>query len=221
MAKRKQASTSSVVWVVRLQAEGEANFDDIPEPEHQYWAAYQNEAEAFQQARILDREEIIAKGTNHQIFPNSFADATTFPEYAFRDLLLEQGVPLPQSESLGAWRQWWNGLRQAMRAISRDQFLVVLEALNKMPLCYFEVVAVPCAEPLAGTAEESPDVGYAVVLKCWEFGDDFYYGSNEALHLYRTREEAEAEIQRRGERVFQEWNGGPNEYVIVELPWGG
>ncbi len=212
-------------WVVRRRVGTEYNGDDIPDPADQYWAAFETEAAAVGHARALDRAEMLVNGTTAKVFEKGFAGATTLPEFALRDWMLDRDIPVPDGSTITDWRLWWTRMRKADRPVSRDQIRVVLEALNKMPLHAYEVVKLPVGEP-----DPPAGVVYAVVHQHWQFDDCNYRGANDALAAFRTRAGAEAEIARRQEadRKADEqarrsinyvgWNGGPDEYVIVELP---
>lgn len=208
-------------WVVRRRVGDEYNGDDIPDPADQYWAAFETEAAARGHARTLDRAEMLVNGTTAKVFENGFAGATTLPEFALRDWMLERDIPVPDGSTITDWRLWWTRMREVDRPVSRDQFRVVLEALDKLPLYAYEVVMLPTGEP-----DPPSSVVYAVVHHCWEYDDCNYGGANTALAAFRTRAGAEAEIARRtaeDDRTrrntrYPGWNGGPNEYLIVELP---
>ena len=63
-------------------------------------------------------------------------------------------------------------------------------------------------------------MAFAVVHVHWEYDDCWYHGANDALAVYPTRSEAEAELTLRRHRLDADGefgNGGPNRLVLVEL----
>jgi hypothetical protein len=235
-------------YVVRRMVEREYGRDDIPHPAEQFVAAFESRAEAEEHARRLDREAgrdglyVLYCPDWWTPFDRGFTNATTLPEYAFRDWLMDAGIdppppyqppPPPELEGVSKrekqrmqreeeerdhirhWQGWWASVVRAGR-LTPEQVARVWEALNRVR--FFEVVAVP-AEGVPSQAEAL----YAVVQHCWEYNDNLYKGSNETLTIFRTRERADevaAEWNRRpppGHRSHWNGGGGPNEYIVVEL----
>jgi hypothetical protein len=150
--------------------------------------------------------------------------ATSLPDYAFRDWLLDRDIPVPEGNTNTDWRLWWQKVKGEDRPLTRAQFLHLLDALNKLPLYQYEVVAVPRDDPAP-----LPAVGYAVIDRWWTFDDSTFCGNNNPVTVHRTREAAEAERTRRVAADAEQnrsqdpdwqhrYNDGINEYVIVELP---
>lgn len=221
-----QSSNCKSAWLVRLKTATDPDNGscDIPNPSDQYWAMYETEAEAVERARELDRAEMVVNGTAVKPFAQGLEAATTFPEYALRDWLLDCDIPPPDGHTLTDWRVWWQHIRGADRSLTREQFRHVLAALNQLPLYLYEVVPVPRAdqEPLQA-------VGYAVVRRDWVYNDVGFDGDNTPIILHRTRAAAEQEADRRAtvddryrgplsvDGICQ-WQHGATDYVVVELP---
>ncbi len=217
------SDSTGTAWIVQRKYDPERGWYDPDgeapvNPRDQFWAVYETEEEANRSARELDHAEMIVNGTTEKVFAGGLEAATTFPEYALRDWLLDRDIPVPDGNTITAWRLWWQKVKDADRPISRDQFRHVLAGLNKLPLSQYEVVAAPRPDPAP-----LPAVGYAVVYRHWRYDDDTYQGDNEPLGVYRTREAADAEAARRtAGPVRPYWNPDyredVSEYVVVELP---
>ena len=225
----------ATAYVVRRIVPKDANRDDIPNPRLQYAAAFLTQTAAEEHARHLDR---VHKQTVAPVEVNPFHDhrleaVTTLPEFALLDWLMEAGVPLPdQTEfaKLSPWEQkknggearrlmwvaWWE-TTMATGPLEPERRAKVWEAFNLYR--FHEVVDVPTAGP----DRKAPPTGklFAVVHQHWEYDDCFYCGANDAVEVYRTRESAEHAARLRYAESADEredWNGGPNEYRVIELP---
>jgi hypothetical protein len=214
------------VYVVRRK-----NPDDvgvIPDPQWQYWAAFDTREAAEQHARDLDLGEWLVNGPpwGANPFENGLEAVTTMPEGAFRDWLMDAGIEPPapvtgkmppvrlQAETRFSWINWWRDeVGPPAWTLSRDQKARLREGLDRVPLWSYEVVDVDSAEAPAA----DPAVVYAVVLKSWEYDDSWYHGDNEALAVYRTRARAQAECDRLNAGVPEHYDTVECEHVVVEL----
>jgi len=223
-------STPPTAWLVRRKVERDpddgsgSGSGDILDPGEQYWAVYETEAEAVRCARDLDRAEMVVNGCRAKVFAWGFEAATTLPEFALRDWMLDENIPVPDGSTITDWRLWWVRMRDTNRPITRAQFRHMLEALNKLPLYTYEVVPAPKAE-----SEPLQAVGYAVIHRDWVYNDVGFNGGNEPVAVHRTRASAEAEAARRmaadprfrGPLCYgdtRHWQDGAADYVVVELP---
>ena len=225
-------------YLVRRKINDEYNRDDIPDPAAHYVAAFADQAAAEAHLREVDWTY---KVTQYHVGMNPLKWAyvprpSSLPEFALRDWLIEAGLPVPErplpvlpkqkGESVRdhqkrcddaettVWSAWWGRVvcKGRLTAAQREK---VWEAFDGITFHEIEEVAEPAdADPRA-----DPEIVYAIVLKSWEYGDDWYYGDNRVRTVYRTREAAEAERDRLAAdtRWQDEWNGGPHEYIVVEL----
>lgn len=200
----------------------EAGGDGTADPVEQYLAVYDTEEAALWAARELERADAVVNGTAVKAFAGGFAAATTLPVFALRDWMLDEGIPVPETDSITDWRLWWVRVRDADRPISRAQFRHVLAALNRLPLTLYQVHRTP-----RGDDGPLPGVGYAVIHRDWRYDDSRFQGDNEAVAVYRTREAAEAEVERRtaaerrqtlGRPGERHWSDDVSGFAIVELP---
>ncbi len=220
------------LYVVRRIAPVDTTRDTIPDPRDQYRAAFGTQAEAEEHARHLDREY---KRAVAPVEPNPFRERplnelTSLPEFALRDWLTDAGIDPPDETPLAAlspremkrngrdvrWRMWINWWDESMAsgALTPEQRAKVWEALTLHR--FHEVVDAPTAGP--NKSAPVPETVYALVRQRWEYDDCFYCGANDALRVYRTREQAEAELHRlQPGRPTECPNGGPDELVVVAL----
>ena len=221
----------SDVYVVRRRTRDEVCFDDIPEPQWQYWAARETREEAEALARELDLGEWLVNGPPSWVnpFSNGLDAVTTMPEGVFRDWLMDEGIepPAPLSatnlpaalseaeKNRFLWMGWWESVRPPEGKLTRVQMNRIREGLNRVALWSYEVVEVETAEALA--VKQLTTV-YAIVLQSWEYDDSWYCGGNVALGVYRNKGRAQAECDRLNKEEPTECsNGGPNVHVVVEL----
>jgi hypothetical protein len=184
--------------------------------------------------------------TTDNPFDLGFDALTSLPPPVLKDWLMDRGIdpppepgdppdygPQPKHMSatdwadhlrrmaewheLQPWHKWWEAT-VAAADFPRDKLAVIWEAFDRVEL--FEVTTV------AGPVPAGVQRVFAVVHSSWEYDDCNYCGGNEVLSVYRTRASAEAELQRRAkerdrarmEDGYDSWNGGPDEFVVVELP---
>lgn len=121
----------------------------------------------------------------------AFHYLTTFPEYAFRDWLLDADITSPAGTELKVWADWWYaGLPDAHKA-------KVWEGLNRVR--FHDVIS-----------RQPSEVAYAVVQVLWDYQDDFYSPGEEGgrvTTVYRTRRRAEEEAARLTETAWTDWGG--------------
>ncbi len=223
MAKKKKPEVPANAYVVRKAIEGEYNSDDIPNPSEQYYAVFATKEEALAETQKVERAEWLVNGTERDLFGKGVAGVSTMPEPVFRDWCEDVGIELPANSEHASWQSWWRRMRGTDRPINREQFLLLLQAMNLVEYRAYEVVPIDSQK----LPEEPPKVGYAVVLQSWEYGDDWYYGANDALTLYLSQQKAQdqcdllnrdADVRLNQPQGDYYWNGGPHQYVVVELP---
>ena len=254
----QNAGSTPTVFVVRKRVRVEYGRDEIPQPVGQHLAAFATRAEAEEYTRRLDREFVHTHlpsvlDADQSPFDRGWQTATHFPEYTFRDWLLDEGIepPPPLTEPFDPtlygrcpqegsdeerrrvreewdrnlqvwrawhesqhWRCWWLEVVVGGR-LTRGQLERVWAGLTAYQ--FHEVREVPVADPVPTPVRTA----FAVVHQCWEYTDEGYAGRNEPLRAYRTRAAAEAECARLSAEHpvdENEWNGGPYQFVVVELP---
>ncbi len=154
-------------------------------------AWFDTEAEAL--AECARRESDVRERVNPFRCGPAFHYLSTFPQYAFKDWLLDAGISLPDGD-LTAWAKWWETLSDPA---ARGK---VWEGLNRVR--FHDVIA-----------RRPSEVAYAVVQVMWDYMDDFYTPGAEggtAVKAYRTREKAESECwvlneQQRAEMEREEY----------------
>lgn len=212
----------AVLYAVRRKVLDEYSRNDIPKPEEQYLGTFTTRAAAEEYARQYDREtkqSLPLRG----LWPFHFAEyeqLTSLPPFALRDWLRDEGIDPPpvvdpkQTSEGRAWEEWWDRTAKA-DSLTPAQCARVWAGLNLYTL--FEVEEVDAEQKIV---PQRDGVVYAVVHRHWEYDDCHYCGSNDGLAVYRTKARAEEEVRRleRDRTPLQSyWNGGPNEYVVVEL----
>jgi hypothetical protein len=208
-----------------------------PHPADQYTAAFADREAAEEHARRLDRDY---KRAEQPVEPNPFRyhrldELTSLPEFALRDWLQDADIPLPavavpptakrlrgltpeqKEEEIEfaqreVWTDWWDKVMVG-KALAAEQAERVWEGFNLYT--FHEAVEVE----LVGPPRLQPDRVYAVVHSHWEYGDDWYYGANDATWVYRTREQADDVCRTLNfeNRPPENWNGGEYTFVVVEL----
>ena len=224
-------------YLVRRKIADEYSRDDIPNPDAHYIAAFADRAAAEAHLREVDWAYKI---TTCPVVPNPLEIypwklPSSLPEFAVRDWLTEAGLPLPgpaeppkkmkwmspaayRKECRDAegvpWQEWWQEVMGGT-GTTPAQREKVWEAFDG--ITFHEIEEVKAGKEPGPSADS--EIVYAVVLKNWEYGDDWYYGSNETQAVYQTHAAAVAERDRldADTRWREEWNGGPHEYVVVEL----
>ncbi|HET6573017.1 MAG TPA: hypothetical protein VFG68_05400 [Fimbriiglobus sp.] len=148
------------------------------------------EAEAFRRA-----EEAKARAAVNP-FAGTLApptDQTNMPEGVLCDWLLDHGIdPPPTTSGRRDWAKWWETASPHWTA---DQRAAAWEALDKVR--FFRVSERP-RRPVA----------YAVVQVVWGYNDEWFYPGaegGEVQTLYRSRERAEAEVERRNAEAQENW----------------
>ncbi|MEZ6141038.1 MAG: hypothetical protein R3B84_10750 [Zavarzinella sp.] len=233
-------------FLVRKRIRGEYNYDDIPDPVDQFIAVFDSQETAaayvtqYDRAYFLEHLPLTFEFADSP-FDSGFANATSFPEPIFRDWLLDHGIPLPVEQpkekprryrgmteeewdseqkymarrnEIIDWQQWWYELTRE-NTPSREQLAHIWQALDRFSS--LEIVVQEYVEEVAPHAEKV----FAVVEQTWEYGDDWYYGDNKSLAVYRTFEAAMREVERRKAEPIdhEDWNGGPREFRVVELDY--
>jgi hypothetical protein len=121
------------------------------------------------------------------------ADLSHMPEPVLCDWLQDHGIDPPPTTRRD-WAKWWD--KQSPKW-SDDQRAAAWEALDKVR--FFRV-------------DERPrrPVVYAIVEVVWGYNDEWYYPGEEGGQtqtVYRSREKAEAECQRRNAASRRDWQG--------------
>ena len=149
------------------------------------------DTETDARAECLRREAAVRERVNPFRCGPAFHYLSTFPEYAFRDWLMDAGITPPAGTDQSVWAGWWDaGLPDELRA-------KVWEGLNRVR--FHDVIA-----------RRPSEVAYAVVQVLWDYQDDFYSPGDEGGRIttvYRTRHRAEAEAARLSEVAWTDWGG--------------
>ncbi len=224
------------VFLVRRKAKSDCSRGDIPDPNVQYLGTFTTRAAADEFARRVDWEE--KRTGDPATFDPFHYDATwdevsSLPPTILRDWLRDENIEPPEPpepppphkphlavSELSVWRNWWSEIA-AGKELSAAQWERVWLGLNRYSLFEVEESEPDAALRSAARAEPPPTVVYAVVHRSWEYDDCWYCGANSALTVYRTKHAAEtARRAAEGEAGTggENWNGGPNEFVVIELP---
>jgi len=242
MAKKKKPEVPANAYVVRGEIdESYYSEEEVPKPSEQYCSVFTTEVEALAEAEKLNQADWLVNGTNRGLFCQGVEGFSTMPEPVFRDWLEDVGIELPANSEHASWQSWWSRMRGTDRPINREQFLHILEAMNRVDIWFYEVVPIDSQK----LPKKLPKVGYAIVMQKWQNGgDDCYYGANYPAMLCMSQQKAQelcdqwnlndGEIKHppadlseledeTGEPLpgYNEddyWWGGLYEYVVVELP---
>jgi hypothetical protein len=119
---------------------------------------------------------------------------THLDEPRLRDWLMDHGItpPDPKADGTTDWAEWWQKGQKKLGAAKRT---LVWEVLDKVR--FFTV-----------REESVRPVGYAVVMVNWEYNDEFYDAhpeQGEVVHVFRTRERAEAACEEQNELARDIW----------------
>jgi hypothetical protein len=138
-------------------------------------ASYPSRAEA--EAEAARRERNARQRVNPFTCGADLVALTSMPEPIFLDWIQDAGFtpPTPDAWDLRDWPAWWDALPADPEPRAR-----VWEAFDK--LRFFLVVERP-----------NVPVGYAVLSRCWQYNDEYYYLNHEGGQVqavYRTRERA-------------------------------
>lgn len=123
---------------------------------------------------------------------------THLDEPRLRDWLMDHGIDPPKEEGAAHWPAWWKKNR---KKLGPAKCATVWEVLDKVR---FFVVREEPVRP----------VGYALVAVDWQFNDEYYDADAECGHfltVYRSRERAEIECERRNEESRAEWGDASEE----------
>lgn len=158
-------------------------------------AWFDTEAEA--RAECARREADVRSRVNPFGCGPAFHHLSTFPEYAFRDWLLDADITPPAGTDLSAWADWWQGM------FPESHRRQVWEGLNLVR--FHDVIA-----------RRPSQTAYAVVQILWDYQDDFYSPGDEGGRIttaFRIRERAEEECGRLNELAKCQWgNSDPGLY---------
>lgn len=153
-------------------------------------AWFGTEADAVAECRR--REQSVRERVNPFHCGPAFHYLSTFPEYAFRDWLLDADITPPDGTGLNAWADWWEWPPFGPSARAK-----VWEGLNRVR--FHDVIA-----------RRPSEVAYAVVQVLWDYLDDFFSPGDEGgrvTTIYRTRQRAEEEAAKLSETARQRWRG--------------
>lgn len=143
------------------------------------------------------REATVRERVNPFRCGPAFHYLSTFPEYAFRDWLMDADITPPACPTLSEWVAWWDaGLPEEHRA-------KVWEGLNRVR--FHDVIS-----------RRPSQTAYAVVQILWDYQDDFYSPGDEGGRFttaFRTRERAEAECARLSRAAMTDWGGHEGLYT--------
>lgn len=214
------------VFVVRRKIDGEyRDWGTIPPAKDQYVATAATREAAEEHARRLHRETVaeVSFADLNPFRGAKYEALTSFPPHVFRDWLSDADIdpPLPAPATkrpratdpeAAAWATWWDAVANSLTGPQRAK---VWEGLNLF--CLFEVAEVEAEQKLAANGRKV----YAVVCQNWQYDDNVYFGANEAMTVYRTRQRADAELKKLTD-AFREmdeddWEDAAGEYVVVEL----
>lgn len=216
----------TTLFAVRYKVESQYRPpEEAPDANSQYIGTFTTREVAEEHIRQLDREakRSLDPTTLNPFAGTPFTELTTFPSYAFRDWLRDADIEPPPvlprkfaHREQQTWVDWWGNSAGGWTPSQRER---VWEGLNLQSVVGVEVVEVNAVEH--GVHSEDLVV-FAVVHRHWEYDDSHYRGANDAMTVFRTRERAEGEARRLSdERQKSErglyWNGGPDEFVVVEL----
>lgn len=145
------------------------------------------------------REEEVRRVVNPFACGSALHYLTHLDEPRLRDWLMDYGIDPPEPKKNGNtdWADWW---KKSHKKLSAEKVAAVWEALDKVR--FFAVAAEPVRP-----------VGYAVIEVNWNYNDEYHDADPEGgklVKVYRTRERAAEECERRNAEAREQW-GVPGE----------